>query len=234
MEKPINFLTARGATMLEVAGVARSMTQMLEYVRDQTLAAAEAKVRGECADTLRDMESASHGYRRSSEEWQRRAERAEAERDIWRDNAMHEKAHAERTKTQLAEYKRVAAYEALTKLADKFVVDWGLKKVNTIRKFRDSLYAPTPARSVLPVVNVSDFYDAPAVIIRPEQALAAPPQERVSEAITLPTDDEAWDLYRGIRRMFPDEQEAITRFARALTAALAPSRRAPSGDGGGV
>jgi hypothetical protein len=82
----------------------------------------------------------------------------------------------EREKAKVAEYKRVAAYEALTKLADKFVVDWGLKKVNTIRKFRDSVYAPTPARSVmpvqLPVVNVSDFYDAPAVIIRPEQARA--------------------------------------------------------------
>lgn len=52
------------------------------------------------------------------------------------------------------------------------------------------------------------------------QSLAAPPQDRVSEAIPLPTDDEAWGLYRSIRRMFPDEQEAITRFARALTAAL--------------
>jgi hypothetical protein len=73
-------------------------------------------------------------------------------------------------------------------------------------------------------------HDAPYILI---PLYAAPPQERVSEAIPLPTDDEAWDLYRGIRRMFPDEQEAITRFARALTAALAPSRRAPSGDGGG-
>jgi len=40
-----------------------------------------AEVRAECAATLRDMESASHAYRRSSEEWQRRAERAERERD---------------------------------------------------------------------------------------------------------------------------------------------------------
>jgi Lon protease-like protein len=94
MEKPINFLTARGATMLEVAGVARSMTQMLEYVRDQTLAAAEAKVRGECADTLRDMESASHGYRRSSEEWQRRAERAEADANEVREAFAKDKAVA--------------------------------------------------------------------------------------------------------------------------------------------
>jgi hypothetical protein len=110
MEKPINFLTARGATMLEVAGVARSMTQMLEYVRDQTLAAAEAKVRGECADTLRDMESASHGYRRSSEEWQRRAERAEAERDeakkdaaMWKDIADMNYRGFKREKAKVAD-----------------------------------------------------------------------------------------------------------------------------------
>jgi hypothetical protein len=110
MEKPINFLTASGATMLEVAGVARSMTQMLEYVRDQTLAAAEAKVRGECADTLRDMESASHGYRRSSEEWQRRAERAEAERDeakkdaaMWKDIADMNYRGFKREKAKIAD-----------------------------------------------------------------------------------------------------------------------------------
>ena len=174
MEKPINFLTASGATMLEVAGVARSMTQMLEYVRDQTLAAAEAKVRGECAE---DIEAIRCKYDEAVADFlhaKARAERAEAERD----EAYSEIARIGRLPdpSDIAEYKRVAAYQALTKLADKFVVDWGLKKVNTIRKFRDSLYAPTPARSVmpvqLPVVNVSDFYDAPAVIIRPEQARA--------------------------------------------------------------
>jgi hypothetical protein len=155
-------------------------------------------VRGECADTLRDMESASHGYRRSSEEWQRRAERAEADanevREAFkrvsiemdraerrqREMGEHGKRWEERARkaeAALADAKREGAYEALTKLADKFVVDWVLENVaKTIRKFRDSVYAPTPARSVmpvqLPVVNVSDFYDAPAVIIRPEQARA--------------------------------------------------------------
>ena len=107
MEKPINFLTASGATMLEVAGVARSMTQMLEYVRDQTLAAAEAKVRGECADTLRDMESASHGYRRSSEEWQRRAERAEADANEVREafkRVSIEMDRAERRQREMGEH----------------------------------------------------------------------------------------------------------------------------------
>jgi hypothetical protein len=179
MEKPIDFLTASGATMLEVAGVARSMTQMLEYVRDQTLAAAEAKVRGECAE---DGVAECMQLRHQRDEWvaraneaKSRAERAEAERDA----AYSEIARIGRLPdpSDIAEYKRVAAYEALTKLADKFVVDWGLENVaKTIRKFRDSVYAPTPARSVmpvqLPVVNVSDFYDAPAVIIRPEQARA--------------------------------------------------------------
>jgi hypothetical protein len=174
MSKPVDFLTASGGDLFDYFYSLQThhatSYRAIAILRDEIAAAVEAKVRGECADTLRDMESASHGYRRSSEEWQRRAERAEAERDA----AYSEIARIGRLPdpSDIAEYKRVAAYEALTKLADKFVVDWGLKKVNTIRKFRDSLYAPTPARSVMPVVNVSDFYDAPAVIIRPEQARA--------------------------------------------------------------
>jgi hypothetical protein len=182
MEKPINFLTARGDDLFDyfyslrirIFATAQSdyATSYRAFVilRDEIAAAVEAKVRGECAE---DIEAIRCKYDEAVADFlhaKARAERAEAERD----EAYSEIARIGRLPdpSDIAEYKRVAAYGALTKLADKFVVDWGLKKVNTIRKFRDSLYAPTPARSVMPVVNVSDFYDASAVIIRPEQARA--------------------------------------------------------------
>jgi hypothetical protein len=80
MSKPVDFLTASGEELVTWYYCHPSDSpESLADLRDQTAAAVEAKVRGECADTLRDMESASHGYRRSSEEWQRRAERAEAD-----------------------------------------------------------------------------------------------------------------------------------------------------------
>ena len=110
MEKPINFLTARGATMLEVAGVARSMTQMLEYVRDQTLAAAEAKVRGECAE---DIEAMRCKYDEAVADFlhaKARAERAEAERDA----AIRQRNEKQATIGLL----RVANQEWQVKLAD--------------------------------------------------------------------------------------------------------------------
>ena len=83
MEKPINFLTASGGDLFDYFYSLQThyatSYRAIAILRDEIAAAVEAKVRGECADTLRDMESASHGYRRSSEEWQRRAERAEAD-----------------------------------------------------------------------------------------------------------------------------------------------------------
>jgi YD repeat-containing protein len=92
---------------------------------------AEEKVRGEYWEVVR-----------KNLELLQRAERAEA--------LVTKKENAIRVvEERLADAKREGAYEALTKLADKFVVDWGLENVaKTIRKFRDSVYAPTPARSV--------------------------------------------------------------------------------------
>jgi hypothetical protein len=46
----------------------------------------------------------------------------------------------------------------------------------------------------------------------------------VTEAITLPTDDEAWQLYRSIRRMFRDEQDAIVRYTRVLLTSLSTTQ----------
>ena len=118
-------------------------------------AAAEEKVRGELQSVVDANASAALRMCRERDEAKSRAERAEAERDamdkqvgelIKRVDEARSLYLAEKSKN--ADAKRKGAYEALTKLADKFVVDWGLKKVNTIRKFRDSVYAPTPARSV--------------------------------------------------------------------------------------
>jgi hypothetical protein len=163
MSKPVDFLTASGEEF-RYAFIASPYDTWYEFVMSAVIpsvaAAAEAKVRGECADTLRDMESASHGYRRSSEEWQRRAERAEAERDA----AIRQRNEKQATigllrvanqewQVKLADAKREGAYEALTKLAEW----WSEVESHTahsftvaknVRSFRDRDYAPTPARSV--------------------------------------------------------------------------------------
>ena len=185
MEKPINFLTA-SLEQLWVAYVEResSVPTFLAHLRDQTAAAAEAKVRGECAE---DIEAIRCKYDEAVADFlhaKSRAERAEAERDaldkqvgelIKRVDEARSLYLAEKSKN--ADAKRKGAYEALTKFEERvFWYPGCLATLGNIRAFRDSVYAPTPARSVmpvqLPVVNVSDFYDAPAVIIRPEQARA--------------------------------------------------------------
>jgi hypothetical protein len=114
MEKPINFLTASGGDLFDYFYSLQThyatSYRAIAILRDEIAAAVEAKVRGECADTLRDMESASHGYRRSSEEWQRRAERAEAERDeakkdaaMWKDIADMNYRGFKREKAKVAD-----------------------------------------------------------------------------------------------------------------------------------
>jgi hypothetical protein len=139
MEKPINFLTASGEELVTWYYCHPSDSpESLADLRDQTAAAVEAKVRGECADTLRDMESASHGYRRSSEEWQRRAERAEA--------LVAKKENAIRVvEERLADAKREGAYAALMRYNDYLQVsDIPMNPY----AYADKHYAPTPARSV--------------------------------------------------------------------------------------
>ena len=185
MENPINFLTA-SLEQLWVAYVEResSVPTFLAHLRDQTAAAAEAKVRGELQSVVDANASAALRMCRERDEAKSRAERAEAERDaldkqvgelIKRVDEARSLYLAEKSKN--ADAKRKGAYEALTKFEERvFWYPGCLATLGNIRAFRDSVYAPTPTRSVmpvqLPVVNVSDFYDAPAVIIRPEQARA--------------------------------------------------------------
>ncbi len=138
MEKPINFLTARGDDLFDYFYSLQThhatSYRAIAILRDEIAAAVEAKVRGECAE---DIEAIRCKY-------------DEAVADF-----LHAKARAER-----AEVASQSHYARAKHLAAELT----------------DLRAPTPARSVmpvqLPVVNVSDFYDAPAVIIRPEQARA--------------------------------------------------------------
>jgi len=66
----------------------------------------------------------------------------ERERDIWHDNAMHEKRHAERARAQLATAKREGANEALSRICWEVPVP---RYVEDIRKFRDREYPATPS-----------------------------------------------------------------------------------------
>jgi hypothetical protein len=202
MEKPINFLTASGGDLFDYFYSLQThyatSYRAIAILRDEIAAAVEAKVRGECAE---DIEAIRCKYDDAVADFlhaKARAERAEADanevREAFkrvstemdraerrqREMGEHGKRWEERARkaeAALADAKREGAYEALTKFEER--VGWYpgcLATLGNIRAFRDSLYAPTPARSVmpvqLPVVNVSDFYDAPAVIIRPEQARA--------------------------------------------------------------
>jgi hypothetical protein len=117
-------------------------------LRDQTAAAAEAKVRRECAGQLRDLESAVHTYRQ-------KAERAERERDaldkqagelIKRVDEARSLYLAEKSKNADAE--RKGGYEALTKLI-AHLVSCSVPSVGLaiVQSFRDREYAP-PAPSV--------------------------------------------------------------------------------------
>ncbi len=82
---------------------------------------AEAEV-ARLTQSARDAESASHAYRRSSEEWQRRFNAA---------------------KSALADAQRAGAWEALTKLSYKYEVEWGSPHTGSeVAKFRDTHYAP--------------------------------------------------------------------------------------------
>jgi hypothetical protein len=198
MEKPINFLTARGDDLFDYFYSLQThyatSYRAIAILRDEIAAAVEAKVRGECAE---DIEAIRCKYDEAVADFlhaKARAERAEADanevREAFkrvsiemdraerrqREMGEHGKRWEERARkaeAALADAKREGAYAALMRYNDYLQVsDIPMNPY----AYADKHYAPTPARSVmpvqLPVVNVSDFYDAPAVIIRPEQARA--------------------------------------------------------------
>jgi YD repeat-containing protein len=119
-------------------------------------AAAEEKVRGELQSVVDANASAALRMCRERDEAKSRAERAEAERDamdkqvgelIKRVDEARSLYLAEKSKN--ADAKRKGAYEALTKFEERvFWYPGCLATLGNIRAFRDSLYAPTPARSV--------------------------------------------------------------------------------------
>jgi len=78
---------------------------------------------------------------------------------------------------------------------------------------RDAALACADLQVADAYVPASDFYPALDALI------AAVRAERV-ESVPLPTSDEAWDLYRGIKRIYPDEQDAIVAYTRTILAAL--------------
>jgi YD repeat-containing protein len=120
--------------------------------------AAEEKVRGECAaeQELAKVRGEYWEVVRKNLELLQRAERAEAERDA----AIRQRNEKQATigllrvanqewQVKLADAKRKGAYEALTKFEERvFWYPGCLATLGNIRAFRDSVYAPTPARSV--------------------------------------------------------------------------------------
>jgi seryl-tRNA synthetase len=120
-------------------------------------AAAEEKVRGELQSVVDANASAALRMCRERDEAKSRAERAEAERDamdkqvgelIKRVDEARSLYLAEKSKN--ADAKRKGAYEALTKFEERvFWYPGCLATLGNIRAFRDSVYAPTPARSVI-------------------------------------------------------------------------------------